>query len=96
MPYFQKKDVANYFVAVKECPAFAEVYEPGDVVKYDGIYGCAGEGCLYEVAREKDQRLPFDLNCGAHDRGTTPRRDSGTNSTVHWYLRALAQTNPNK
>lgn len=89
------RDRKGHFERVKEtCPAFAEVYNPSDLVKDDGIYGCNGDGCFYEVVRRKDEPLPSDLWCQMHLSGTMPRRDS--ESTVRWSLRALAQGNPNR
>jgi hypothetical protein len=94
VPYFQKKDILRYFETVKDSPAFDEVYAPGDMVKDDGIYGCNGPGCRYEVVRRAGEQLPFDLWCQMHLSGTTPRRHDESN--VRWSLRALAQGNPDK
>jgi hypothetical protein len=77
MPYFQKKDVANYFIAVKDCPAFAEAYNPDDIVKEDGIYGCGNDGCQYEVVRHKGEALPHEPTCASHLSGVTFRAMPG-------------------
>lgn len=97
MPYYQKKDIAEYFVAVKDCPAFGEVYGPDDRVNDDGIYGCCSPGCKYEVVRHKDEQLPHEPTCAGHpSTGVfTPHAQPGE-VTIYWRLRALAQRNPNK